>query len=504
MNKKNQEGITLIALIITVIVMIILAFVTTNMFIGDNGIFRKTEEGAEIYKNSANNEAESLNNLDKKMEEIMNRIDGREIAIDIILKYDANDMVSQIPKQGMQISVYKYADIESNGNIKICAGLEGLDIFSKDNLKDEDFSELKPDGTLNVDSPLYQITLEEIEESGLSAVDIIKGNPSIKPILTTTIENELEKVTFKSKQLDNSIWLVVVENGGYVGEDENYAYTTIPFMAMGVVKNGTCSSSVQRNVTTEQSDLKFNVRFFTYRGEKVSALEISNVINNYNTQIEQANFVYEIEAYKGGEKVYSNVVNVSQNAPGEQVAFMEGIPIGAQVSVKQVYISPAYTCTNGTTKTYAQTKEVESIQFINESNNKQNIKTTSSNVRIYYDEINEGWNLEITDAESSELQVETQFYDSIAKVVRVDNLSQENKMIRVKYFTKMDVTESDNLMGWEKKEDGYYYWTGTLSQGQRSEELELLRVNLPEAPSQGNQDFNIVIVIEHTDSNWNS
>ena len=40
--KKNNQGITLIALIITVIVMLILAAVAINMTIGDNGIFKNS------------------------------------------------------------------------------------------------------------------------------------------------------------------------------------------------------------------------------------------------------------------------------------------------------------------------------------------------------------------------------------------------------------------------------------------------------------------------------
>ena len=38
-NLRNNKGITLIALIITVIVMLILAGVAINLTIGENGIF---------------------------------------------------------------------------------------------------------------------------------------------------------------------------------------------------------------------------------------------------------------------------------------------------------------------------------------------------------------------------------------------------------------------------------------------------------------------------------
>lgn len=71
--KQKERGITLIALVITVIVMLILAGVAINLTIGDNGIFRKSEEGAQIYKNSANDEASSLNDADSKMGELVNQ-----------------------------------------------------------------------------------------------------------------------------------------------------------------------------------------------------------------------------------------------------------------------------------------------------------------------------------------------------------------------------------------------------------------------------------------------
>lgn len=76
---KKENAITLIALIITVIVMLILAGVTISLTIGNNGIFKKSQEGAEIYKNSDNNEATSLNSVDKEMGDLINQYQGGKI-----------------------------------------------------------------------------------------------------------------------------------------------------------------------------------------------------------------------------------------------------------------------------------------------------------------------------------------------------------------------------------------------------------------------------------------
>ena len=46
---KNQKGITLIALIITIVVILILSAVSINMVIGENGLINKTTSATEAY-----------------------------------------------------------------------------------------------------------------------------------------------------------------------------------------------------------------------------------------------------------------------------------------------------------------------------------------------------------------------------------------------------------------------------------------------------------------------
>ena len=46
----NKKGITLIALVVTVVVLIILAGVSINAVIGDDGIIKKTQNSANLTK----------------------------------------------------------------------------------------------------------------------------------------------------------------------------------------------------------------------------------------------------------------------------------------------------------------------------------------------------------------------------------------------------------------------------------------------------------------------
>ena len=62
-KKKFNNGITLIALIITIVILIILAGVAINLTVGENGIFNKAKFAKEKYTNEEYLEQEQLNEI---------------------------------------------------------------------------------------------------------------------------------------------------------------------------------------------------------------------------------------------------------------------------------------------------------------------------------------------------------------------------------------------------------------------------------------------------------
>ena len=62
-SYKRQEGITLVALVITVVVMLILAGVAISAVVDGDGLFSKTRQAAETYENAADKEGYMLENL---------------------------------------------------------------------------------------------------------------------------------------------------------------------------------------------------------------------------------------------------------------------------------------------------------------------------------------------------------------------------------------------------------------------------------------------------------
>lgn len=71
---KGQKGITLVALVITIIVLLILAGVTISLTLGDKGIFKTAEGAAKNYTNAQDKEMYDMdkftNDVDKTIDNV--------------------------------------------------------------------------------------------------------------------------------------------------------------------------------------------------------------------------------------------------------------------------------------------------------------------------------------------------------------------------------------------------------------------------------------------------
>ena len=71
-RSLQERGITLIALVVTIIILLILAGVTLNIALSDNGLFSKTQEAADKYKKAQEDE-------ELEIEKIEYMADGKDI-----------------------------------------------------------------------------------------------------------------------------------------------------------------------------------------------------------------------------------------------------------------------------------------------------------------------------------------------------------------------------------------------------------------------------------------
>ena len=64
-NYSNQKGITLIALVVTIVVLLILAGVTLNALFNENGILTKSRDTGNIMEDAKKSDLNAINDLDK-------------------------------------------------------------------------------------------------------------------------------------------------------------------------------------------------------------------------------------------------------------------------------------------------------------------------------------------------------------------------------------------------------------------------------------------------------
>ena len=67
--NKNEKGITLIALVVTIVVLLILAGVSLSLVLGENGLINKSKEARDKYAEATKNEQSELDKVDEWLEE---------------------------------------------------------------------------------------------------------------------------------------------------------------------------------------------------------------------------------------------------------------------------------------------------------------------------------------------------------------------------------------------------------------------------------------------------
>lgn len=80
--QKGKNGITLIALVVTIVVLLILAGISINMTLGNNGIITKAKEARNAMSNATTSDNEFLNSLDNFIDQSFQygvRIEGDKL-----------------------------------------------------------------------------------------------------------------------------------------------------------------------------------------------------------------------------------------------------------------------------------------------------------------------------------------------------------------------------------------------------------------------------------------
>ena len=124
---KKENGITLVALVITVVIMLILAAVAIGSVTGD-GLFSKTRQAAETYENASREEADQIqtlmNEIDKYLtgNNVSEGLEPEEVAVvgdfvnySVQVDSNGNDVIDE----GETYDKWRILDLDNNGHMEI-------------------------------------------------------------------------------------------------------------------------------------------------------------------------------------------------------------------------------------------------------------------------------------------------------------------------------------------------------------------------------------------------
>ena len=112
--RIDIKGITLVALVVTIIVLLILAGVAISFTIGEDGIFRKAQDATKLYENAQKNEMISLEEMSNYIDDVnKGNINNGEDEEEI----NKNEPNAPILKTGMTAIKFNEPTETSNGTV---------------------------------------------------------------------------------------------------------------------------------------------------------------------------------------------------------------------------------------------------------------------------------------------------------------------------------------------------------------------------------------------------
>ena len=83
------------------------------------------------------------------------------------------------------------------------------------------------------------------------------------------------------------------------------------------------------------------------RERRLTEIVIVKTLREYNQSLGETTFLFDVEAEIGGVNVFSQLVPLTFSGAGTQSVTVSGIPVGAHVTVTEVYSGASYEVVDG-------------------------------------------------------------------------------------------------------------------------------------------------------------
>ncbi len=211
MKKLKEQGITLIALVVTIILLLILAGVTISQIAGSNGLFQRARQAVEKYKNAAEEEQIQIGMLEQYVSDFS-----------VVVGNEGEN------KASITIKTFTVEGNPKEQTIKVNLEIEGEASkiqLSIDNGKtwepseEEKLEETEGAYTYTFEGldlgKSYYVRVKVCDEEG-KYVEAISDIVTLSNEMTATVEDVLETKTFLAK--DGSVLTGQMKNNGVINE----------------------------------------------------------------------------------------------------------------------------------------------------------------------------------------------------------------------------------------------------------------------------------------------
>ena len=322
-KEKNDSGITLIALVVTIIVLLILAGVTINLALNNNGIISRAKDASETYAKAEQNEARQLSQIEdeidelagitalaaEKIETITNKIKTAETLQELEVAYEAKEIQDETSQEGKGRSVTVESEYSGNETDQIFYQSE-IGAIGTNKLKwyilsaDENGVNLVSQSTQKrikfYDSPGYDNCLYFLNE--ISKKLFINEEYGITEsrihALTLTDIKQAAELTNKGLMIDENgtvrdwnwntdvMSQLITGNGTTLGGAKTYTNTSFTYHpAIYSIKEGTTEVEENNPMYDEKMDKKItdNGMRRTEIGNPASKLTVNNTYSSDNS-----------------------------------------------------------------------------------------------------------------------------------------------------------------------------------------------------------------------------
>ena len=218
--KKTNKGITLIALVITIIILLILAGISISSLTG-SGLFQKAQEATKVSELKEIEEFARISYMERQLDEIT---DGKNATM--------AGVISDLKEKGYNIKQIT----EGAGNITGITLAEDDITMEKSQQKEITYTFVYEEGTtvryfVEVQGKYYEILFNngeitvKTEESNIDETEIVKTEITVDSkdanIVNATVEENAEKIVLKSGATGGIIEVTITETNSNVTKTFN-------------------------------------------------------------------------------------------------------------------------------------------------------------------------------------------------------------------------------------------------------------------------------------------